>query len=1033
MAKLRDDEIRWILSLDAKGVQSELTGLSSKSIQLTNDNKKLTAELKQVDKWLKEAEKDMLKYSQAGDTTSQSYQRAKTSFDQLNQSAANLRQQIVNNNKAIKENDDMANQIIRTMRVEDMTMEQLKKRARELEIQLNKTSVAADPKAYNQLDNELNAVEKRMGELKNGGDETASMFSGTLAKGIVAVTAAIAIAKQGFKIFEEVMTSNRATGIEFNGMMNGLNNAMDYFKAALANMDFTNFIEGLKNAYGVGHQVSLMLEDIYDRDNSFKLTSAKEIAEIEELKTDLRDVNLSNKERLEIGNQIVERTKKMAEEEKKLHGDRLDAAKKLLVSQTNLTDAEIEYMTVNRNANEQDIQNIKKIKALEGDLLLLKKNAKTWEGYSNDGKNNYYVNKLKDTNAEIDQYNKLIGKLKNNYGLTDPKQYEIATNAIDKYYMADKKMVDNYINSRLLLEQVDIKTTRSLRMTQRTIDALTKKQNDGALGGSTPEQRQRTALNEFNKEMEIKYQEDLAEIKKQYRDGDIKTEADYKRKIFASDQANYALRKTSLEEFLKTPLDKKVRSDIEKEIATLETKRLDQEIKFQAELEKVILNANPVEKEKRAYEERLSAVGLFEKDKIVLMKEMAVAETEDEKNKIQQQLDLLDQYGIDREKLTAEQLQALELLEKQHQENLEKIELEAEARKKGKSEKDFENEFKGRREEMQLELNDLMQQAAAASGSGAFEAEMAVHLQRLKMINEEVDARTKAGLDIKRLLVQQGKEEAALTKTLQKEATTRYKSYSQYTTSLGTAMGNLLSGQEDGMKAFGSSLLDIFFDIISKIIETKIMEATAVAVAEQAKAAAIAAAMPDSVATFGASAAARTAAIGAIIMGALQVAKTVLKGMLTSKSSNTNTSSSSQKTGERVYSGFAEGGYHEGYTGDGSKYEVKGFFPDGQPYHAGEYIIPQEVLRMPAVTPIIRQIESARRSSSNKNPLPDGFADGGYHSDTPLNITGVDSSLIKEFISVMRDLKDKKLAINYYEFENAKKVVDTARAGASKR
>lgn len=1003
MAKLQDDQIRWILSLDAKGVQSELTGLSSKAVQLTNDNKLLTAELKQVDKSLKEAEKDMLKYAQAGDTTSQTYQRAKTSFDQLSQSAVSLRQQIVNNNKTIRECDEQANQIIRTMRVEDMTMEQLKKRAKELESQFYKTSEAADPSVYSALEKELGEVEQRMDELKNGGDETSSMFSLTMTKALIGVTAAIAAAKKGFELFENVMMSNRATGIEFKGTMDGLNNAMDYFKAALANMDFTNFLDGLEKAYRVGYQVSLMLEDIYDRENSFKLTSAKEIAEIEELKTDLRDVNLSNEERLRIGNEIIERTKKLGEQEKKINADRLEAAKKLLVSQTDLTDAEIEYMTVNRNANELNIENLKKIKDLEGDLDHLKKNQQSYLDYSHDGRNTYYVDLYEKTTKEVELYNKTINTLKNKYGFADPKQYELASNAIEKYYLADKKTVDNYINSRLQLEQVDIKTTRSLRMTQRTIDALTKQQTDQNLGGSTPEQRQRAALNEFNKEMETKYQEDIAKIKEDYLNKDIKTEAAYKRKLFAADQANYLLRKESLEEFLKTPLDKKVRSEIEKEIAILETKRLDQEIKFQAELEKVILNANPIEKEKRAYDERLSAAGL---------------------------------YGVEKENMTEEQLQALEILEKQHQENIDRINDEAEARRKAKSEKDFEESFKGRRDEMQVELNNLMQQAASASGSSAFEAEMAVHRQRLQMINEELEARTEKGLDIKRLLVQQGREEAALTKTIQKEAKSRYSSYSQYTTSLGSALGNLITSQEDGMRAFGASLLDIFFDIISKIIETKIMEATAVAVAEQAKAAAIAAAMPDSVTTFGASAAARTAAIGAIIMGALQVAKTALKSMLTGGSGSSSTSTSStSKSGERVYnSGFAEGGYHEGYTGNGYKYDVKGFFPDGEPYHAGEYIIPQEKLKIPVVAGWVRQIDSMGNQNT-KNPLPEGFADGGYHSDTSTynNMVIVDASLISELIAAIHALNNKEFDINYYKFETAKKTVDASRSGASKR
>lgn len=1040
MAKLKDDEIRWILSLDAKGVQSELTGISSKSIQLTNENKILTAELKQVDKWLKEAEKDMLKYSQAGDTTSKSYQRAKTSFDQLNQSAANLRQQIVANNKAIRENDDAANQIIRTMRVEDMTMEQLKKRAKELQVQLNKTSEAADPHVYKQLGSELKEIEKRMGELKNGGDDTASMFSGSLTKGIVGVTAAIAIAKQGFQMFENVMTSNRATGIEFNGMMDGLNNAMDYFKAALANMDFTNFIEGLKEAYRVGREVSIMLEDIYDRENSFKLVSAKETAEIEELKTDLRDVNLSNTERLRIGNEIIDRTKKLAEEEKKIYADRLDASKKILVSQTKMTDAEIEYMTVNRNANEQDIQNIKKIKDLEGDLIHLRKNAATWNDYSNGSKNNYYVKKLEETNAEIDQYVKLIGKLKNNYGLTDPKQYEIAANAIEKYYLADKKMVDNYINSRLQMEQVDIKTTKSLRMTQRTIDALTKKNLDKGLGGTTPEQRQRTALNELKKNIEIKYQKELAGIKQKYRDGDIKTEAEYRRKVFATEQADYILRKELLEEFLKAPLDKKVRSDVEKELADLNSKRLDKEIKFQKELEKIILDADPKAKEDAQFIERLDAVGLFNRHRLELEQQYKDASTDEEKQYIRQQIDQLDEYGIDRQKLTETQLAALELLEEQHRQNIRDINLRNDAKDKAEKEKKFEESYKDTRTENQAELDTKEQDFSLQSGMGAltgdaaFQAELEIHNMRLDMIREEIEARSQLGLTSDKLNKELSKRELDLTKVYVNEFNRRKKEYTKYGQDIGNVVGNVITGQQDALQAFSDMMLDILFDTLTQIINAEITKTVATATG------AIARTTAEQVASSGFLGIGKAVILTGIITAAMTVAKTALKGLI-GKRKSPGGDSSPKPTGERVYKGgYAEGGYHGGYTGSGEKYDIRGHFPDGQPYHADEYIIPKEVLHRPDVVPVVRHLESIRRQTSNRNTLPEGFAEGGYHTNGDTNgesdatrLLQMMYPLLGRLSDVMEEVRDKELEINYYTFEKAKNKVDRAREGAKKR
>jgi hypothetical protein len=93
--------------------------------------------------------------------------------------------------------------------------------------------------------------------------------------------------------------------------------------------------------------------------------------------------------------------------------------------------------------------------------------------------------------------------------------------------------------------------------------------------------------------------------------------------------------------------------------------------------------------------------------------------------------------------------------------------------------------------------------------------------------------------------------------------------------------------------------------------------------------------------------------------------------------------SSGAKTGEiRLKQGFAEGGYNAGgYTGDGGKYEVKGYFPNGEPYHAGEYIIAQDELRQPMVAQWASRIETIRRRRTGKNAQP-GFAEGGYTGNT---------------------------------------------------
>lgn len=204
--------------------------------------------------------------------------------------------------------------------------------------------------------------------------------------------------------------------------------------------------------------------------------------------------------------------------------------------------------------------------------------------------------------------------------------------------------------------------------------------------------------------------------------------------------------------------------------------------------------------------------------------------------------------------------------------------------------------------------------------------------------------------------------------------------YKGYGAQIGNSLGQVLSGQEDMLSAFGNTMIDILFDVLSQIINQKIAEATAVAVAEQAKAAAISAAQPDSVITFGASAAARTAVIGGLIMAALSAAKSALKGLLTKggkKSVGSSSSSGSSNNYTRV-PGKAEGGYI-----DVTRQQ------DGKPFHAAyrpsargfinrptvivgegpagmsrEWVASNAAVMNPTVAPILSVIDQAQQAGT---------------------------------------------------------------------
>lgn len=988
--KLQDDHIRFILSLDAKGVQSELSSFSSKAQDLTQKNKELGAELKLVEKDLDKVQSAMAKLAASGDTTSEKYTRLHKSFIEISDDANDLRFQIDANQKSIAEYNKKSEEIIKTMRVEDMTMDQLTKRAEELEIQKRKTSEAADPKVYAELEKALNEVRGRMGELRKGTVETDNIFA-QFTSGVnkywAAIVAAYKTVEGVFSTWKDLMISNRATGTEFEATMSGVNEALDYAKVAFATMDFTNFIDGMTRSYEAGKAASKMLDELFDRQNSFDLTTAPIKAEIEELKTQLRDVNLSNEERVKIADKIIEKTKKMADQQRDIILQEVAANEKRLDGQLAMTDAEKEYVIVNYNQNINEIRHAQQIIELEK-----KRDATRRTGlmFADKYEKAQFLEREKELNTQIDLLKRTA------------EFSETAYSAMQKYLLGSKDMIKGYVDAQKKLMNVDIQTNRELRRTETMKSTITK---SGKKAGESAEQkeiqRQKKELNKLNEELEITHKKKLTEINLDYLSGKIKTEADFKREQFSKEQAYYLLQEEALKQFIDKTTKEEVKRDASKQLAVVQEKMLAQQIKYQKEIEKIILDADPVEKEKRAFQERLSAIKIFGESSASLQLQIAAAESEEEKKIWQKKYD------------------AFIILEKQHQDNLDKIEKAGKAKKKADAEASFQESFSKRKEEMQIELNELTSQAATLSGNVAFEAEMAVHVQKLKMIQEEIDARRKAGVETTKQVAEIGKIESQLTATLQKENMRRINTYNQYATTLGTATGEVLAGQKSAFEAFGSSMIDILFDIVSQIINTKIVEATAVAVAEQAKAAAIAAALPDSVLTFGATAAARTAAIGAIIMGALQVAKSALKGMIGKKSSSSSPTGSggSPSTGSVTVKqkGFADGGFHGGYTGEGSKYDIKGFFPDGEPYHAKEYIIPREELKIPAVQEMVRSIETTRLKRTKSNPLPVGFADGGFHGDDPDQSSlpfGMNPELMKRFIEVMEKLDKKEFKAN---------------------
>lgn len=181
MAKLRNDEIRWILSVDAQGAQAEVQKFASSIDRLKKENKELAEFTNQAKESLKKQKEELRELAQQGKKNSAEYQQLSKEIARTKDDIDDNTKAVAANNKAIDEQNKKLGEYIKTMKVEDMTMSQLRKRAKELQSQLDRTSKSLSPESYAKLEKELNGVRERMKALNS----TAVSFSETMRGGLM--------------------------------------------------------------------------------------------------------------------------------------------------------------------------------------------------------------------------------------------------------------------------------------------------------------------------------------------------------------------------------------------------------------------------------------------------------------------------------------------------------------------------------------------------------------------------------------------------------------------------------------------------------------------------------------------------------------------------------------------------------------------------------------------------------------------------------------------------------------------------------
>jgi len=212
------------------------------------------------------------------------------------------------------------------------SLEQLRLEAKRLGQQLEKTWAVGTPEfkkaadALEQVNRKIRTADKSAGNFKsNIGNYAGSIgdafqgvglnvgkLQGTIGS-LGAATAAggplgigLAAIAGGVQLLGGALSATDDIADKFERTIQGAKDATDVFFKAIATGDFSNLIGNMREAVRIGKEYADTLDRLEDKKRAQDIQDAKSRVTILKLQKELRNVNLSNTERIEIGKQILE-------------------------------------------------------------------------------------------------------------------------------------------------------------------------------------------------------------------------------------------------------------------------------------------------------------------------------------------------------------------------------------------------------------------------------------------------------------------------------------------------------------------------------------------------------------------------------------------------------------------------------------------------------------------------------------------------------------------------------------------------------
>lgn len=392
-------------------------------------------------------------------------------------------------------------------------------------------------KEFIEKSKQLKQVKQRMDEINGsvkGTNKTLDALKGMLPKLGIATVFAVA-AKAVVQFAKDAVSQTQLVGDRWNQFTHGMRNAYNTFVADLTSgKGWKELIQNMRESYKVGKEVEAMLDEIFERQNSFTLKEAEYNVEIEKNKQLMRDQTKSDQERLDAANEAMKLEKELAEEKKQIAAQEADARKLELQDRTKMTDAELEAYVAGYNQNRDIIQQAQQYNTEIANAEKAVKSLQIAYGMEpNDG-----IGQL------LEQAQQKLSDLKTKTDQTVQQWAEIDA----KYQLSNDELVKNYVSALATMTNADAEYYRSTTRIATTASSLKKEiSKEHQTQAEEAYKNELAGVDQHQKEMQVK-------AKEAYAKGEI-SEQQYQDRLISIQEMALKSKKAIAERYKKDTLE----------------------------------------------------------------------------------------------------------------------------------------------------------------------------------------------------------------------------------------------------------------------------------------------------------------------------------------------------------------------------------------------------------------------------------------------------------------------------------------------